>query len=210
MTTQDVQAFIADQIANRSAGTASVRYKSLRQLLRWAAEEGEIPGDPMARMEPPVLAENLVPVVDDETVRALLGVCEGSDFESRRDTAIMWFFVDTGCRLGEVTGLTVDALALRELEATVIGKGRRERKVPFSPRCGSALDRYLRVRRRHLRPGGLGVPTGHQPGRRQHHQPGDRRRDSRQLGHQPNHGPAQRIVTEPLCSLTVDPGQFVA
>jgi site-specific recombinase XerD len=79
-------------------------------------------------------------------------VC-GSSFEARRDTALLMLLLDTGARRDEMIGLTLDDLDLDLDVLVVLGKGRRERSLPFGHKAGEALDRYLRVRARHKHAG---------------------------------------------------------
>ncbi len=51
----------------------------------WLEDEGEIAADPMAKMKPPAIPEQPVPVLPDEALRRLFAACAGKDFESRRD-----------------------------------------------------------------------------------------------------------------------------
>lgn len=146
---EHVEAFIADQLANWSAGTAGVRYRSLQQLFGWLLDEGEIDENPMARTDPPSAPEVPVPLVSDADARKLLDACSGKAFEDRRDAAILRVFIDTPSRLGEVTGMTLDGVDLRDGVVRVLGKGRRERLTPLSPKAAAAIDRYLRARSRH-------------------------------------------------------------
>jgi hypothetical protein len=50
----------------------------------------------MARMKPPIIPAQPVPVVPEDGLRRLLAVCAGKDFEARRDTAIITLLLDTG------------------------------------------------------------------------------------------------------------------
>ena len=50
---EDIEAFIADQLARWKPATAANRYRSLRVFYGWLEAEGEIPVSPMARMRPP-------------------------------------------------------------------------------------------------------------------------------------------------------------
>ena len=60
----------------------------------------------MARMRPPHVPDEPPPVLRDEELRRLLGTCErGTNFEDRRDAAIIRVFIDTGARRAEVAGL---------------------------------------------------------------------------------------------------------
>jgi site-specific recombinase XerD len=115
------------------------------------ADEDEIPAHPMARMRPPIVPEQPVPVLEPEQITALLAACEGKEFADRRDAALVHLFLDTGVRLAELTGATLDDVDLSGRTLTVLGKGRRGRTVAFGTRTARALDRYLRSRARHKR-----------------------------------------------------------
>ncbi|WP_174189946.1 tyrosine-type recombinase/integrase [Nocardia barduliensis] len=82
-------------------------------------------------------------------MRALLDQCAGTDFDSRRDNAIIRLFADTGCRCGEVANLGLDDLDFEENSALVVGKGGRPRSSPFGDKTRIALRRYLRARNQH-------------------------------------------------------------
>jgi site-specific recombinase XerD len=121
----------------------------LRILYAWLEEEEEITASPMAKMRPPIIPEQPVPIVPEDGLRRLLAACAGKHFEGRRDTAIVMFLLDTGARRAELVGLRLGDLDLDLDVAIVLGKGRRERALPFGRKTAVALDRYLRVRARH-------------------------------------------------------------
>jgi site-specific recombinase XerD len=146
---EHLQEFFADMLARQRPATAANRYRSLQQFFRWLLEEGEITADPMARLHPPKVPEEPVPIVVDDHLRKLLAVCAGKAFEDRRDLALLRLLIDTGLRRAEATGLKLDDLDLDQNLVVVLGKGGRPRLVPFGRRCALALDRYLRARRDH-------------------------------------------------------------
>jgi site-specific recombinase XerD len=148
-TRADLEAFLGDLLRRRAPATAATRYKVLRILYRWLEEEEEIEANPMARMKPPIIPEQPVPVVPEDGLRRLLAVCAGKDFEARRDTAIITLLLDTGARSGELAGLMLSDVDFDPDVLLVLGKGRRERALPFGRTAALALDRYLRARVRH-------------------------------------------------------------
>ena len=157
---EDVEAFIVDQLARWKPATAANRYRSLRMFYGWLEAEGEIPVSPMARMRPPTVPDQPVPVVREDASRRLLETCAGRDFEARRDTALILLLVDVGPRRAEVAGMRLTDLDFDLRVAVVVGKDGRQRALPFGRRTAQALDRYLRVRARHprTRPGAPGHP----------------------------------------------------
>ena len=127
--------------------TVRIRWQNLRPFFSWWAEEMEEP-NPFDKANTPRLEERPVPVVALDDVRAMLHACAGTDFEPRRDTAIIRFLIDTGARVGELVGMTLDSWDRRQDLVTLTGKT-GTRIVPISPSTGEALAaRYVRVRQR--------------------------------------------------------------
>jgi site-specific recombinase XerD len=147
--TEHVETFMEHLLATRSPATASNRYRALQQFFAWLVEEEVIAVSPMAKMKPPAVPEQPVPILRDDEVRALLATCSGKTLEDRRDEAIIRLLYDTGMRRAELLGMTVSDLDLDGQIAFVVGKGRRHRACPFGAKTGRAIDRYLRLRDRH-------------------------------------------------------------
>jgi site-specific recombinase XerD len=145
---EHIEAYLEDVLARRKATTAANRYRSLQQLFRWLLDDGEIASNPMARMRPPRVAEQPIPVFTEDEERRLLKACAGSGFEDRRDRAIMLILIDTGARLAEVTNLRVEDVDLDVASLRVTGKGNVERVLPIGAAAVKAIDRYWRDRAR--------------------------------------------------------------
>jgi len=139
----------------RAAATLNQRYRSLNRFFAFLADEDEIATHAMAKMRPPHVPDQPVPVLTDEQVPTLLKATSGKTFEDVRDSAIIRLLIDTSMRRGELLGLQVTDLDMDMDLALVLGKGRRERSCPFGKKTGMSLDRYLRLRARH--------PFGHCP-----------------------------------------------
>lgn len=149
ITREHIESYIADLNDRVKAPTTAKHYRSLQQLFRWLEDDGEITRSPFAKMRPPAVPEQPVPILTDDELTRLLAAAAGSTFEHRRDTALIRFLFDTGGRAAEVMGLTVSDLDFDSDVGHVMGKGRRARDVPFGNRTGDALRRYLRLRARH-------------------------------------------------------------
>jgi site-specific recombinase XerD len=146
---EHIEAFlVALQERGARPATVSQRYRSLQAYFKWLAAEDEIAASPMANMKPPHVPLEPPEVLREDDLRALLATCKGSDYEDRRDNAIIRLFLDTGMRRGELAGLRVLDVDLEEGRdnAIVLGKGRRPRVCPFGRKTAKAMDRYLRVR----------------------------------------------------------------
>jgi site-specific recombinase XerD len=147
-TTADIQDYLIDVIQRRRPSTANNRFRALHRFYRWLEDEEEIP-NPMRRLKPPSVPEEPVPVLDDETLRRLFETCQGRGFDQRRDTAILSLFLDAGPRLEELAAIRAQDIDFHLDVVHVLGKGGRPRALPFGNKTGQALERYLRVRKRH-------------------------------------------------------------
>jgi site-specific recombinase XerD len=147
---EHIEAYIGDLIQTTSPGNAHQHFRSLKTFFNWAVDEEEMDRSPMRTMKAPTVPEVEVPIVPDDALKKLLGVCKGKEFIDRRDTAIIMMFLDTGARLSEITVRTQDKLDLDLMVLHVLGKGGRERPAPFGRATALAMDRYLRSAGKYL------------------------------------------------------------
>ncbi len=147
LTREHVEAFVTDLLERWKPATAHNRYRALNSFFRWLVDEGEIRTSPMDRMKPPRLPEAPPPVLRESELKRLLTVCRADKtFVGRRDEAILTVFMDTGCRRGELLGLTLGDVDMDAGTLRVVGKGSRTRLVAIGPSTVRILDRYLRTR----------------------------------------------------------------
>jgi site-specific recombinase XerD len=134
----------------QASGTLSTRYRGLKRFCRWLVAEGELTDDPMTGLEKPKGDAKPVDVLTDDEIERLFKVTSGSDFDDRRDHAILRVLFDCGVRISELSELHVEDVDLTNHDVLhVIGKGRKPRSVPFGAKTGRALDRYRRLRGAH-------------------------------------------------------------
>jgi len=150
ITREYIEAFQVDQQnQGKSAATVAQRHVELKGYFKWLIDEGEIKVSPMEKMKKPKVAQQPVEVLSPEQITAILKACEGADFYSRRDAALVRVMLDTGVRRAEVAGLTLQDVSLKNQTITVMGKGSRARTVHIGHRSTRDLDRYLRARASH-------------------------------------------------------------
>jgi site-specific recombinase XerD len=84
ITREHIEAFFAHRLEiGRSDADTAKHYRSLQQLFKWLVDDGEISHDPMARMSPPIVPEQPVPIISDQDLAALLQAGSGKTFENR-------------------------------------------------------------------------------------------------------------------------------
>ena len=149
-TREHVSQWLASLLdSGREPSTVAARFRGLRRFANWLVAEEIIDKSPLAGMSPPQAPQRPVPLLSDDELRRLLRACHGRGFNERRDEAIFRVLIDTGIRVSELCGLTVDTVDLDAEMAIVEGKGSKRRAVYLSPKTVAALDRYERLRRRH-------------------------------------------------------------
>ncbi len=126
-----------------SRATVRGHLKALKVFAGWLRREGYLSRDPLAALEVPRDDRRLFPVFSDGQLDALLRVAEGDSLRAHRWTAVLWVLLDTGLRLSELTGLTLERVDLEVGSARVVGKGGKERLVPIGSAALFALRRYL-------------------------------------------------------------------
>jgi site-specific recombinase XerD len=149
--TRHVQEWTVTLLDRYSDSYASNQFRALQQFFKWHATEDpdEPRPNPMANLKPPKVSEKLVPVITEQELAAMLATCKGGGFQNRRDYAIIFLLKDAGIRLSELAALSVDDVSPATREATVTGKGDKQRIVRFTYDTSRALDRYTRERAKH-------------------------------------------------------------
>lgn len=130
-----------------TANTIRIRWQNLRPFFSWSSKETETT-NPFDQADTPRLEETAVAVVAYDDLRLLIHACDGRDFESKRDEALIRLMVGTGARVGEVVAMTTDSWNRRTDVVTLTGKT-GTRTYPLSPAAGEAMSRYVRLRAQH-------------------------------------------------------------
>lgn len=142
------------QTRGRARTTMARRATAVRVFTAWLARTGRIAQDPGALLGAPKAHRPLPAALDREEVRLFLDAAAervGTDGpRGLRDLAILELLYATGVRVGELCGLDVDDLDRERRVVRVMGKGRKERTVPFGRPAEDALDQWLRRGRQAL------------------------------------------------------------
>ncbi|WP_411066681.1 tyrosine recombinase XerC [Vibrio alginolyticus] len=127
------------------ASSLATRLSSLRSFFDFLILRGEISANPAKGVSAPRKKRPLPKNLDVDEVSQLLEVNE-DDPLTVRDRAMMELMYGAGLRLAELVGVDVRDVQLRSGELRVIGKGDKERKVPFSGMATEWVGKWLRVR----------------------------------------------------------------
>ena len=138
-------ASLADSGAARS--TIARRSAAARTFLSWAARTGRIPSDPSLRLVAPKRQQHLPGVLKQSEAAALLDVAavaaDDQDPLHLRDRAALELLYASGIRVGELTALDIDDVDHDAGVVRVMGKGSKERTVPFGVPAREAMQAWL-------------------------------------------------------------------
>jgi integrase/recombinase XerC len=139
-----VSGFLADlHRRGNSRASAARKLASLRTFLRYLRREGQITDDPAALVGTPKREKKLPAHLAEQEMCRLLETPDLSTPFGRRDRAILELFYASGLRLSELVGLDLDDLNLSGRVVRVLGKGGKERIVPFNKTAGQAIRAWL-------------------------------------------------------------------
>jgi integrase/recombinase XerC len=135
----------------QSRATAARKLAAVRTLLRYLRRESLIADDPGALVATPKRDVRMPAHLSEGEVTTLLAATSDQTPLGRRDRAILELFYASGIRLGELVGLGLEDVNLSAKMARVLGKGGKERIVPFNNSAAKAIRAYLGDRERMMR-----------------------------------------------------------
>ena len=142
-----VRAFLADRGRGGDARSTMARKLSgLRTFFRYLRREEILDTDPARQAVAPKREQTLPAHLSESEMSQLLSMPSGGDPLGRRDRAILELFYASGLRLSELVGLDMDNVDLRNRTVRVMGKGSKERQVPFNQSTERALRAWLKDR----------------------------------------------------------------
>ncbi len=127
--------------------SAARRLAAIRSFMKFLSKEGALQSNPAKLVASPRQERRLPDFLAIDAVTALVEAPDSTSALGKRDRAILELLYAAGLRASELAGLDLGDLDLNERLVRVLGKGRKERFVPFGRKAGEALDCYLRVRR---------------------------------------------------------------
>jgi integrase/recombinase XerC len=144
ITRPAIRSFLADLFkAGESRATAARKLAAVRTFLRYLRREGYIENDPGLLVATPKREQKVPRHLEIDEMSRLLETPDVSMPLGRRDRAILELFYASGLRLSELVSLDLEDVNLGARMVRVMGKGRKERIVPFNRSTAEALRAWL-------------------------------------------------------------------
>lgn len=148
LTQRAIRSWLAQTLADGGARSTIARHTAaIRNFTAWALREGILPSDPAVLLSSPRADQRLPSPLDESDARMLLNAARdeatAGGASQIRNWAILELTYACGLRVSEVCALDVSSLNREALTVRVVGKGNRERVVPYGPPAAAALDHWL-------------------------------------------------------------------
>lgn len=143
----DLRAWLAHMLANGcSRATVARRAVAVRTFSTWAYQKGYLPHDVASRLRSPKIDNRLPAVLSVEQAKHLVEDIEGESITDIRDKAILELLYATAVRVSELVGLDLRDLDREQRTIKVLGKGNKERVVPYGLPAARALENWFNQR----------------------------------------------------------------
>jgi integrase/recombinase XerD len=146
----DLQAYFAQQHKDTKATTANRRLTVFKRYFRWALREGAIAADPTLKLQPAKQALRVPKTLTEAQVEALLAAPDTGNALGVRDRTMLELMYASGLRVSELVTLKTLNLGLNDNVLRVLGKGAKERLVPYGEVASQCLSQYLGYARNEL------------------------------------------------------------
>ena len=129
-----------------SAKTVARRLASVKSLFNYLVQAEAIRDNPAIHIKTPKVEKKIPTFVQENKIEDLMKMPDAGTLIGKRDRAILELFYATGIRLNELAGLNIGSVNPQEKLLRVLGKGNKERIVPFGKPAKNALESYLNKR----------------------------------------------------------------
>ncbi len=142
-TETDLLAYIARRHAGGQTSSANRRLTVFKRYFGWALRSGQIGADPTIRLSSGKPQRKIPSSLSEGQIDALLAAPDCSLALGLRDRAMLELMYGSGLRVSELVAIASLRVSLSENVLRVVGKGSKERMVPFGAEAGHWLQRYL-------------------------------------------------------------------
>ncbi len=142
-----LRAFFASLHARKaSATTAGRKLATFRSFFRYLCREGTLTKNPARSLVGPRKDQRIPTYLQEQEAKDLITSSDMNSKSEERDTAVLELLYSTGMRCSEIVGLAMGDVDSSNRSLRILGKGRKERWVPFGYPANIALSRYLSTR----------------------------------------------------------------
>jgi integrase/recombinase XerC len=141
-----LRGFLGAISQGKEPATVGRKVAAVRSFFRFLARRGKIDLDPAETLKSPKRPKKLPQNLTPEVMARVLEATVPDEIMGMRDSAVMELLYASGLRVSELSMINCGDVDLTQCEVRVLGKGRKERIVPFGGPAKAAIIKYLEVR----------------------------------------------------------------
>ena len=141
-----IRSWLAHEAATHARSTMARKTAALRSFFGWLSRHDRIEADPTLALSSPKQSEHLPRILTHDQARTLMDTVDHNSVELRedekvqaalqvRDAAMLELLYATGMRVAELCGLDLDDVHQHNRTVKVLGKGSKERVLPYGQPC---------------------------------------------------------------------------
>ena len=158
-TKSDIRDFLSNQYdLGLTKKTVARRLASIKSFYKYLINIEFIDKNPSLFLQSPKLSKELPNFIDEKIIDELMNQPDIDTVKGLRDRAIMELFYSTGMRLSELINLDNGSINTEDHLIKVVGKGNKDRLIPFGKRAKFCIENYLKKRALALKSSFKGTP----------------------------------------------------
>ena len=149
----DIRKFLAEEYDNGySSKTVARRLATIKSYFKYLVKTELIQENISIHINSPKVPKKLPNFVDKNLIDTLMKTPSLDTHIGIRDRAVLELFYSTGMRLSELVNMNIGDFEINKKLIRVIGKGNKERMIPYGRTAESAIKNYLKIRNLSLKP----------------------------------------------------------
>ncbi len=142
-----IRSWIVELTQQHTAKTVSRKLSALKTFFKYLLKRDLITRNPMLKITTPKVSSR-VPVVvrKSELTQLFEEIAFPDDFSGQRDRLVLEIFYGTGMRRAELIGLKTTDVDFKKRQMRVLGKGNKERMLPFGKHLAELINQYIKLR----------------------------------------------------------------
>ncbi len=147
-----IRSWLVSLIENKiDARSINRKISTLKSYFKFLMKTGSLEKDPMKKVQSPKISKRLPVFVEEKNIRDFISSFQyADDYEGIRNKTILILFYSTGMRLNELVNLKISDIDFYNQLIKVLGKGNKERLIPFGRELNELLKEYLKMRKKNF------------------------------------------------------------
>ena len=149
----DIRKFLSDEYDNNfTSKTVARRLATIKSFFKYLVKIELIEENIAIHINSPKVAKKLPSFINKSLIDVLMNSPSLDTLIGVRDRAVLELFYSTGMRLSELVNINIGDFHLNNKLLRVIGKGKKERMIPYGRTAESAIENYLKMRNISFKP----------------------------------------------------------